>query len=217
MNEIWKDIEGYEGLYQVSNLGRIKSLPHFRNNGSGGYMQKSKILKYGRNRKNYLSINLCKNGVCKQFSVHRLVAQTFIPNPENKPEIDHIDANPLNNMVENLRWVTHKENMNNPLSRKKQSVSMQGKKYPQGKEHKQSKSILQLNKYGELIKKWDSVMDIEREMGLKHQNICHNALGKSSNCGGYKWGYVNDYERIPFKIFDLNIYKKMESVLDSIY
>lgn len=80
--------------------------------------------------------------------------------------------------------------MNNPLSRKKQSVSIQGKKYPQGKEHKQSKHIVQFTINGKFIRQWDSVMDVEREMGLKHQNICHNALGKSSNCGGFVWRYV---------------------------
>lgn len=192
MNEIWKDIEGYEGLYQVSNMGNVKSLTHFRNNGSGGYIQKSKILKFGKNGKGYLSVNLCKFGYSKQHSIHRLVAEAFIPNPDNNPEVDHIDTNPSNNMVENLRWVTHKENCNNPFTKEKQSYSKKGKSTQRGKEHKQSKQILQFSMNGEFIKKWDCVMDIEREIGLKHQNICHNALGKSSNCGGYKWLYVND-------------------------
>lgn len=205
--EIWKDIDGYNGLYQVSNLGNVKSVERFRTNGKSGFIQKSRILKTG-NRNGYLIVNLCKDGVVKTFKVHRLVATHFIPNPENKPEIDHIDINPLNNRVENLRWVTHKENMNNPLSREKQSISMKGKPSLKGKENKQSKPIFQLDRYGELIKKWESVMDVERELGLKHQNICHNALDKSSNCGGYKWGYVDDYEKIPFKVFDLEIYKK---------
>lgn len=205
--EIWKDIDGYNGLYQVSNLGNVKSIERFRTNGKGWFIQKPRILKTGK-RNGYLIVNLCKDGVVKTFKVHRLVATHFIPNPENKPEIDHIDINPLNNRVENLRWVTHKENMNNPLSREKQSISMKGKPSLKGKENKQSKPIFQLDRYGELIKKWDSVMDVERELGLKHQNICHNALDKSSNCGGYKWGYVDDYEKIPFKVFDLEIYKK---------
>lgn len=187
--EIWKDIDGYNGLYQVSNLGNVKSVERFRTNGKGGYIQKSRILKTGK-RNGYLFVNLCKDGVVKTFKVHRLVANHFLPNPEKKPEIDHINTDSTDNRVENLRWVTHKENMNNPLSRKKQSGSMQGKKYPQGKKHKQSKQIIQFTINGKFIKQWDSVMDVERELGLKHQNICHNALGKSSNCGGFIWRYV---------------------------
>lgn len=187
--EKWKDIDGYIGLYQVSNLGNIKSVERFRTNGKSGYIQQSKILKTG-NENGYLFVNLSKMGVVKKFKVHRLVANHFLPNPENKPEIDHINTDKTDNRVENLRWVTHKENMNNPLSKNKQSKSMKGKPSPKGKEHKQSKPIIQFTINGKFIRQWDSVMDIEREMGLKHQNICHNALGKSSNCGGFIWRYV---------------------------
>ena len=187
--EKWEDIDGYIGLYQVSNLGNIKSVERFRTNGKSGYIQQSKILKTG-NRNGYLFVNLCKDGVVKSFKVHRLVAEHFIPKPENKPEIDHINTDKTDNRVENLRWVTHKENMNNPKSKNKQSISMQGKPSLKGKEKQQSKPILQYTKDGVLIKKWDCVMDVEREIGLKHQNICHNALGKSSNCGGFVWRYI---------------------------
>ncbi len=113
--EIWKDIKGFEGLYQISNLGRVKSFNFW--NGRK-YLTKEKIIK-GWVRKpnknwNYqcLIVNLSKNKTRNAFRVHRLVAETFIPNPDNKPEINHIDFNPLNNRVDNLEWCTHKENMN---------------------------------------------------------------------------------------------------------
>lgn len=113
--EIWKDIKGYEGLYQVSNLGRVRSLPR-----GEGYSKRNHIhyLKPDRSLKNkgeyetfYERVTLCKEGITKRYSVHRLVAQAFIPNPDNKPHINHIDCDGTHNWVENLEWVTHSENM----------------------------------------------------------------------------------------------------------
>ena len=100
MKEIWKDIENYEGLYQVSNLGRIKSIRK---------MKKQNILKLGT-RNTYNVINLMKNGKARSFQVHRLVAKAFIPNPENKPQVNHINGVKNDNRLENLEWVTRSEN-----------------------------------------------------------------------------------------------------------
>ena len=106
MTEIWKEIKGFEGLYECSNLGRIarltkagnfKILKQYTDNSSGGYNK----------------VNLCKNGKVHLLRVARIIAETFIPNPDNKPQVDHINTNRTDNRVENLRWVTHKENMNN--------------------------------------------------------------------------------------------------------
>lgn len=128
MEEIWKDVVGYKGLYQVSNLGRIKSLRVKRH--VDGIMT-TKIRKNG-----YAFIFLHKNNKRIWKSVHRLVAQAFIPNPENKPQIDHIDGNPSNNIATNLRWATGKENMNNPITLKRMSLSMSGERNPfYGKKH----------------------------------------------------------------------------------
>ena len=109
-DEVWKDIEGYEGLYQVSNFGNIKSLPKVRHNGRGTYIQKEKILKPSNTSTGYKKIELCKDGKRKGFKVHRLVAIAFIPNPDNKPEVNHIDGNKINNNIDNLEWVTSSEN-----------------------------------------------------------------------------------------------------------
>ena len=104
--EIWKPIKEFEGYYEVSNMGRVRSLNYKRTG-------KEKILKNIGDYKGYLEIVLTKNGKQKQFKVHRLVAEAFIPNPENKPCIDHINTVKSDNRVENLRWVTYKENSNN--------------------------------------------------------------------------------------------------------
>ena len=113
MQEIWKDIKDFEGLYQVSNLGRVKSLPRFINNNSKnnkiGFYSKERILK--PSKKKYAIVVLSKNGKTYSFYIHILVAKAFLPNPDNLPEVDHLDGNKLNNHVDNLEWVTSKENV----------------------------------------------------------------------------------------------------------
>lgn len=131
-NEIWKDIPGYDGYYQVSNFGRVKSL--------------RKVLKAGL-RKGYLYISL-RN---KKFNIHRLVAIAFIPNPGNLPETDHIDGNPLNNNVDNLRWVTRQQNELNPITRKRIFDSLKGRKVTWG--DKVSKTLLGRKQSKETIEK----------------------------------------------------------------
>ena len=119
--EIWKDIAGFEGLYQVSSYGRVKSLNY------GGGKGVVKIMKQTFTDKEYLIVRLTKDGKTKTFRTHKLVATAFIPNVENKPEIDHVNTIRYDNRVENLRFVTHKENMNNELTRKHNSESHKGK------------------------------------------------------------------------------------------
>ena len=122
MNEIWKDIKGYEGIYQVSNLGRVKALERTWYSGRNGCTKRTKpehIMKY-RLAKNtgYCLLKLVKNGVEKHVFVHRLVAETFIPNPNNLPEVNHIDGNKENNCVDNLEWCTEKENISHAIKNK---------------------------------------------------------------------------------------------------
>lgn len=111
-DEVWKDVEGYEGIYQVSNFGRIKSLDRIVPRIDGSVKKvKGKILKT-RVSKGYVLINLNKDGICKTVSLSRLIATTFIPNEENKPEVNHIDEDKTNNSISNLEWCTSLENAN---------------------------------------------------------------------------------------------------------
>ena len=113
--EIWKDIKGYEGLYQVSNEGRIKSMK------SGRWKTTERILKNSLMKNGYTRVNLCKDGVYEAKDVHRLVAETFIPNIDNKPCIGHQDCDKTNNNISNLYWCTYVENNNNPITRQRMS------------------------------------------------------------------------------------------------
>ena len=124
MQEIWKDIEGYESYYQVSNLGRIKSLKCW-----AGYLyvDRVKILKNILSKRGYYVVRLFKNKKGKNFYVHTLVAKTFIPNPYNKKYVDHINTNRLDNKVDNLKWVTMTENNNNKITKHKMSMAKKGK------------------------------------------------------------------------------------------
>lgn len=115
--ETYLDIRGYEGLYLVSNLGRIKRK----------YMDSERILKGYENKVGYLVVCLSKNGKTKNFRIHRLVAEAFIPNPENKPTVNHIDEDKTNNMVSNLEWATMNE-QNNHGTRNQRSSKKQGMK-----------------------------------------------------------------------------------------
>ena len=109
MVEVWKDVPGYEGLYQVSSTGNVKSLPKM----CGFRKDKGKILSSFINMNGYELVTLCKNNNQKHFQVHRLVAMAFIPNINNKPQVDHINRVRTDNRVENLRWVSVSENSNN--------------------------------------------------------------------------------------------------------
>lgn len=122
--EVWKDIEGFEGLYQVSNLGRIKSLPRTVRAPRGCFRQvRERILKYQVTGAGYALVHLCKPNVQQMVLVHRLVAQAFIPNPLGLKLVNHKDENPLNCSVDNLEWCTHKYNLNYGTCRERMSKS----------------------------------------------------------------------------------------------
>jgi hypothetical protein len=171
MKEIWKDIKDFEGLYQISNMGRVKSL-------GNGKTRKEKILS-GGNCTGYYYVHLCKEGKRKHYYFHRLVAEAFIPNPLNYPEVEHIDCNPNNNTVDNLRWCTHKENCNNPLT-----IS----NYKQSNTYGHCKPIIQIMSNG-TTKEWLSAAEVERVLGYNQSNISACCRGKYKTAYGYKWSF----------------------------
>lgn len=124
MNEVWKSIDGYEN-YMISNLGRVKSLNY-------NHTGEERVLRCGANKDGYHIVGLYKNGKRRMFRVNRLVAQTFIPNPENKPRVDHINTIRTDNRVDNLRWVTDTENSNNPITKQNMSTSRIGNQNAKG-------------------------------------------------------------------------------------
>ena len=191
--EIWKDIPNYEGLYQVSNLGRVKSLKRkvkspIRNNKF--VFRKERMLKNYLGILGYYQISLRKNNQAKTFSVHRLVALAFIDNPNNYPIINHKDSNPSNNNVDNLEWCTQSHNIQYAYNngRKKAPDFLYRSEY--GKDNPASRQVRQFSLDGNIIKDWDCVTYIQNELGFNRPNICKCCRGKIPTAYGFKWQYI---------------------------
>jgi len=182
MKEIYKDIKGYEGSYQVSNVGNVKSLKFNR----------EKILKKGIS-KGYELVVLY-NGTKKNkktMKVHRLVAEAFIPNPEDKPEVNHIFGIKNDNRVSELEWATSSENVQHSfdMGLKKPVCGKANYSYGKyGKDSHSSKNVYQYTLNNIFIKKWDSVIDAVKELNIIH--ISAVARGVRKSAGGYKWSYL---------------------------
>jgi hypothetical protein len=185
MEEIWKDIKGFEGLYQVSNLGRIKHLI--------GYNHKKEfILSPTINRKGYFYVTLSKKNIIKKFFVHRLVAMNFIENPKECKEVDHINAVRTDNRVENLRWCTRKENCNTEIYKKNSSKNgcWMYKRYLELSPR--ARKICQYDTNGKLIAVWKTAKEAEIKTNIKRSGICQCCKGKRNIAGGYIWKYYNN-------------------------
>ena len=173
MKEEWKEIRDYEGLYQVRNTGKIKSL-NYRHTG------REKIMKHSVNKIGYLIVKLYKNRKFKSFIVHRLVAEAFIPNPNNYPCVNHKNEIKDDNRAENLEWCDAK--YNNNFGTRKERVA---EKTTNGK---CSKSVLQIDKTtNEVIAEFPSINEVQRQLGISHISEC--CLGKRNTAGGFKWKY----------------------------
>ena len=199
MEEIWKDVVGYEGLYQVSNLGRIKSLE--RNwNVTNQYGKefvsstKEKILKSTKYNMGYLYVSL-SNIKTKNVPVHRLVATAFISNPNNYKIVNHKDGDKLNNCVDNLEWCTQKFNVDhawrNGLMKpaKGNKSGMFGKK---GRNHPISKAVYKCDLNGKILEKYDTVKEASESINVKMSNISSCCHKKQQTSGGYRWRFVDD-------------------------
>lgn len=188
--EIWKDIKNFEGLYQVSNTGNIRSLDAMINcKGAIGideHLRRGKILKKYVGTTGYYTINLSKHSKIKVSRVHRLVAQAFIPNPNNYPCVNHIDGNKLNNNVSNLEWCTYAHN-NQEAYRIGLKVGSEKGKF--GKYSKFSKPVLQYSLDGEFVKEWDNAEQVKRELGYCAENIRNVCNGRRRKANGYIWKY----------------------------
>ncbi len=199
-NEIWKDVVGYEGEYMISNQGRVLSLKKGQ----------KKVLKNIKSSNGYYVVGL--NG--KLIGIHRLVAMAFIPNPLNKPCIDHINTTRTDNRVENLRWVTHKENMNNPLSRKHQSDARKGYKPSKESVEKMRKTltgrklsnehVLNMRLCGEpvvifsvegkFLREFQGASFAHEELGVAINGISECCNGNKRTCGGFQWMWKKNYD-----------------------
>ena len=193
--EIWRDIKNYEGLYQVSNWGRVKTI------------KTQKIRKLVSNHKGYLLVKLCKNGISVGFSVHRLVAEAFIPNPDNLPQVNHINENKTDNRVENLEWCTNEYNHNYGTRNERARLKKIGNPKMKtclgkfGKDHHSSKSIIQFTLDDELVRKWDSASDAHRCIGVNYKNISSCCNGQRLSAGGFKWEFY-DTDRYLIALMD---------------
>ena len=175
MDEIWKPINNYEEIYEVSNTGSIRSLERRGN-------WKAHIMSLINSTDGYIRVTLCKNSKAKMYLVHRLVAEHFIPNPGNKPCINHKDGNKQNNKVDNLEWCTYSENelhaMNTGLVNKNK-MSMAHKK-----------PIVQYTLSGDFVKEYDSIKQAnDTNVNIYGTSISKCLTGVYKTAGGYIWKY----------------------------
>jgi len=170
MKEIWKDIEGFEGLYQASNFIKVMNVR------TGMILTPSFDKTTG-----YYRVILYKNSKQKhRYLLHRLIAQTFIPNPDNLPTVDHINRIRTDNRIENLRWADYRLQQEN-CDKEPQIIASK---------ESCSKPVLQYTKDGQLIAEYPSIMEAGRNTGINQSSICQCCLGKRKSAGGFVWMYA---------------------------
>lgn len=174
--EQWKDVIGFDGKYQVSNYGNVRSLDRYVECSDGTkQFRRGKMLTLTKDKDGYMFVSLGKYNPDKK--VHRLVAEAWIPNPQNKPEVGHVDCNNSNNMVENLYWCTRKENMGHPLTRERIKIT------------KQLKPIVQMSLDDDVIREYESLHSMHRETGYNRWAVSECCRGNALTYKGFKWKY----------------------------
>lgn len=181
IEEIWKDVYGYEGYYQVSNMGRVRSLDRYiyhngaRNESKMIFIKGKELKPHDAGRK-HLTVCLMKNGIGNIYYIHRLVMETFTENIDNLPRINHKDENPYNNELSNLEWCTHKYNTNYGSCIKKRSEKI-------------CKSVSRYDNNMNYIDTFNSCSQAGKELNIDSSSIAKCARGERNTAGGYIWKY----------------------------
>lgn len=189
MVEIWKDVIGYEGYYQVSNIGNVRSIDRtIIDSNSIKFNYKSKLLKPANNKDGYLQVGLSKNCKTNSYCVHALLAKAFILNPENKPTVNHKDGNKHNNHIDNLEWATKSEQAIHSLKNNLRTMPnvWQGKF---GSKHCASKGVSQYTKNNVHIKDYGSIIEASNKLKIDSGTISKVCKGKKKSAGGFIWKY----------------------------
>ena len=188
MEEVWRAVKGYEGLYEVSNLGRVRSKDRLVKH-IGIFLReaKGKVIKENTSSTgHYSSVGLHRNGKTKHFKVHRLVAIAFIPNVHGYSDINHKDENKQNNCVDNLEWCCKSYNENYGTKRTRQSQSTDWEAFRK----KVSKPLYQKTLDGKIVRRWDSIAQVHRTLGYSSGNISMCCNGKLKKIYGFRWEFV---------------------------
>lgn len=185
--EIWRSIKNYEGWYEVSSYGRVRSVDRMETLSDGRKrLRKGSMLKTEKNINGYLRIQLWKSSEVKKVSIHRLVAQAFIPNPNNLPQVNHKDEDKTNNHVENLEWCDGKYNTN-------YGTAIQRNTEKRLNSPKLSKPVLQIDlETNQIISKYPSEIEAARQLNINQGGISNCCRGKCKTAYGYKWKYEKE-------------------------
>ena len=195
--EEWRPVVGYEGLYEVSNMGRVKSLERTARCGLNGGCYRTvpeRILKLNKDSNGYLQVNLCKDGKRKNCLVHGIVAQAFLENPMGYTEVNHIDEDKTNNCMDNLEWCSRSYNLTYNDRAKKVGKKFRGRKQTEEQIKKKSKPVFSVNKESGLIMWWKSASEAGRVLDISQSDITQCCKGKYKSMGGFYWYYADTEE-----------------------